>query len=451
MTKLNVSEKSSGERLLDKAGSMFRELLSDKWRKPRKVGIDSSGKYLVWGDVFEDVGPSTVTPIKMLNDFKGLSICGDDSFGREVKRFAEHYGVLGLCQHGKPYTHIKTGYYDAGFPRYCWPHPNKEGMSSEKLERWRYYAQLVEAVVSLSDSLNKGKLGDPDKWLLVRRELHDGEDFEGLRELKILPEMEAPKSRRQATHPDPDSSRVGLILSGALNTGKQSQRSSSETINWKMVARIREIAEKHVREEKEKVALKYTPEDTLRALALESVHSGKREIALVLNWLLEITDTRPRLTWNNKEKRFALTDYNIGKNLLSIITTQLLLIVSGSTKIAQCADCHTLFLLREHQSPLKNAYCDRCGIKGAWRKARERQKQLDKENPKRKKKKRRLLTEAQKLKLRQDWKKGFARESQKRTHRGLIFRLAEKYKMSERHVRRIVGYETRNTTKEETP
>lgn len=97
----------------------------------------------------------------------------------------------------------------------------------------------------------------------------------------------------------------------------------------------------------------------------------RQYLSLLVNYLFEITDVHPMFLWNKDKKKYeiSLNKWDNSSNLLSVISVQLALVISGSTAVESCASCGDLFILRKYQSPHRNCYCPTCGRHGAMRKA----------------------------------------------------------------------------------
>ena len=102
-----------------------------------------------------------------LEQFIGLA----DSSAREVLVFAREWGVLGLCEHGMPFTHqigssfsslvdgsgssqelIESRCYATGF---------------EPMEAWKNHSKKLSSVLSIASNLHQDKPGKPEDWLVI--------------------------------------------------------------------------------------------------------------------------------------------------------------------------------------------------------------------------------------------------------------------------------------------
>jgi uncharacterized Zn finger protein (UPF0148 family) len=98
---------------------------------------------------------------------------------------------------------------------------------------------------------------------------------------------------------------------------------------------------------------------------------GKYVLSGCINDWLEISGVRPRFLWmEGKHGEFELSGPgNVGTNILSAISVQLMLLVNGSPDYAVCPECGNPFLLRKGQSKEGRAFCRKCGRKAAQKQA----------------------------------------------------------------------------------
>lgn len=90
----------------------------------------------------------------MLDQFLSLS----NAAAEQICTFARKYGVLAICEHGKPTSHN----LDCEMA----PCPEINGWS-EPLDRWRYYAKQFQAVLRIADRLNRNELGSREDWVVL--------------------------------------------------------------------------------------------------------------------------------------------------------------------------------------------------------------------------------------------------------------------------------------------
>jgi len=99
--------------------------------------------------------PPAVSPKRMLDAF--IAIKNPE----EVLRFAQTYGVLGLCAEGEPPRpeHRQTKYSQAcipeGWPRTLW---------YERVDHWLMYVRQTNAIVKIAAALHNEKLTNDSDW-----------------------------------------------------------------------------------------------------------------------------------------------------------------------------------------------------------------------------------------------------------------------------------------------
>lgn len=90
----------------------------------------------------------------------------------DVLRFAQRYGVLGLCQHGLPHGHGVTRGVVPSHERCRYMGDPVTGWW-EPLDHWRKWAADATAMLNIGSQLAHGKLGEPADWTT----LHGAEPF----------------------------------------------------------------------------------------------------------------------------------------------------------------------------------------------------------------------------------------------------------------------------------
>ncbi len=113
----------------------------------------------------------------------------------------------------------------------------------------------------------------------------------------------------------------------------------------------------------------------------------------LLRRLIEISAINVRFWSNDRTDRwqFDLDAQGIS-NLPGILTIQLLLAIAQADGFAVCSSCHRAYVPPRRPDPTRRNYCDKCGIRAAWRDAaRQRRKKLreEKDNGKKTRPKRR--------------------------------------------------------------
>jgi hypothetical protein len=140
---------------------------------PAVVYLD--GEELVWswigrtGD--ERSEPRDVDPRGMLDAFLKVEEAST------VLGFARRFGVLGICEHGRPASHNPPLAESRDDGLECLPvgYRSGEGLCREPLARWFYYAGLARAMVAVAAELHQGVPGRREDWkaILVGRDSED--------------------------------------------------------------------------------------------------------------------------------------------------------------------------------------------------------------------------------------------------------------------------------------
>src|SRR5688500_743692 len=74
-----------------------------------------------------------------------------------------HLGVLGICKHGLPATHVGT------YPRRCAPLEENQsfGLSWEPFAAWRHYIEKAIALLNVCARLRENEAGKRQDWSLI--------------------------------------------------------------------------------------------------------------------------------------------------------------------------------------------------------------------------------------------------------------------------------------------
>jgi hypothetical protein len=102
-----------------------------------------------------------------LEQFIGLA----DSSASNVLSFARAWGVLGLCEHGMPFTHqIGNGWsslVDASGPSQQLIETRCYATGFEPVEVWKNHSRKLRSVLSIASNLHQDKPGKPEDWLVI--------------------------------------------------------------------------------------------------------------------------------------------------------------------------------------------------------------------------------------------------------------------------------------------
>jgi hypothetical protein len=84
-----------------------------------------------------------------------------DGSATDILRYARHYGVLMICEHELPATHLPTKMFNKemgcrplGYPTNCW----------EPLEQWRHFAREARSMLQIANQLRRGFNGNRADW-----------------------------------------------------------------------------------------------------------------------------------------------------------------------------------------------------------------------------------------------------------------------------------------------
>ena len=127
--------------------------------------VELEGEWLCWGWGVDPLQWTTRRPgPHILSDFVRLA----DGDGSTIRAYARRWGILGICEHGLPSSHLGN---EDGTPR-CRPLSRREDPAWrfdgwEPLERWRHFARQARAILDLAASLHTDQPGQPEDWQVV--------------------------------------------------------------------------------------------------------------------------------------------------------------------------------------------------------------------------------------------------------------------------------------------
>jgi hypothetical protein len=106
----------------------------------------------------------------------------------------------------------------------------------------------------------------------------------------------------------------------------------------------------------------------------------RNALADVLNDVLVETDVRPCFVWFRTTSGFALTNLGgfFGRGSLTLsgaLAVQTMLACAGADSIATCTGCGRPYMRRWRSPTGRGNYCDRCGVRAAWRDSKRRSRQ----------------------------------------------------------------------------
>ena len=149
--------------LYSETGPLERLLPVGELMVPNDVELE--GEWLCWGWRGDPLQWTTRRPgPHILSDFVRLA----DGDGPTIRAYARRWGILGICEHGLPSSHLGN---EDGTPR-CRPLSRREDPAWRfdgwaPLERWRHFARQARAILDLAASLHADQPGQPEDWQVV--------------------------------------------------------------------------------------------------------------------------------------------------------------------------------------------------------------------------------------------------------------------------------------------
>jgi len=315
------------------------------WIAPGEVRIDGANLLSTMG---RRINPDRKTQRALLIRFANLKTKSD----QEILDFAREWGVLGICEHGRPAGHqltvlgnwttpealpeieraVRNGLgfkiklkkstdLPRPFVEQACECPKQDGWFCEPLQKWRHYAEQMSAILKLAVEFRSGKIGTKEDWEIAMREwLIDN---------------------------------PGCDVYGVDETA-----------------------------------------------------TGRSKLAVIITHWLRVNDVRPVFEWSSTDLGIKLRSPALGNwFLLPVLAMQLMLEVSNSLQVAMCSGCNEPFLLDRGQSLHRNSYCQQCR-KRRIPQQRATQKYLQKERKSPNRKKRIALTENLVSSIKSSLKKG---------------------------------------------
>jgi hypothetical protein len=226
-----------------------------------------------------------------------------------VVRFAERWGVLGICDHGLPRTH------SAGLSTLCAPlgHDSMEDGGWEPTAAWRFFRRQAFLILRTSDRLRRGERVDRSTWL----ELFD-EDGPRL------------AYDRAIDFTDPSGTpRVSQPLD--LQTGLTVMR--APVLSWVL------------------------EEDDWDRPVWECDRPVQRWCAgLIMQSWLEVGRPEMLASWSGRGADVWVS----ARSLFGVLAMKVAFAASGSPGFAICHECHALFLPKRRAKAGQRTYCAEC-------------------------------------------------------------------------------------------
>jgi len=95
--------------------------------------------------------------------------------GDEALRFAQRYGVLGICEHGLPASHNPPPFFPGlGHKQtWCYPRGLTGGLAREPVERWLRFARQANSLSRIAAAAHRNEAINPDDWRIVFEDFED--------------------------------------------------------------------------------------------------------------------------------------------------------------------------------------------------------------------------------------------------------------------------------------
>jgi hypothetical protein len=168
--------------------------LIDGWSKPSMVRVE--GDNLICSARSESANLTADQLFEPLRSFIAL----DGADGKRIARFAQRWGVLGICEHGLPASHNTGVHVYFGSPLWdktarveyqksCFPMQLSDGLYSEPLAEWRFWTELANRIVRIGADLQSNQPGKTSDWQAMG---YEPWHFEGLFGGNTHPSMPPP-------------------------------------------------------------------------------------------------------------------------------------------------------------------------------------------------------------------------------------------------------------------
>jgi hypothetical protein len=306
------------------------------WAVPDSIKIKNGRLFWRFGRGTE-IRPDHETMRTVFKDFLKIANSPDEA---NILKFAQRWGVLGICKHGMPTAHTMNVEQIDGYVMESGCEMEEKGKwSCEPISIWYSHARQMRAIKILTEALRKAK---PAK-----------EEERMVREVGPIPPdlIVIPKSSK--------------IETGAVEV-KKSPELAGEREDWETA---------------------FYGFHKFSFGSIDPVSGGRHLLSMVINHLLGITGVRPVFWWDENESGFVLQSRDYGSFLLPKLAIQLMLEVYGSPDYTICYECKNPFFLRKGQSISKNSYCEDCSPKVPQREASKRYYHNERNNPRRQKRK----------------------------------------------------------------
>lgn len=164
------------------------------WGKPTKIELSDDERWLIWGGESKEAGVGPAQE-NLLADFLSLS----EASPHAVLKFSRRWGVLGICRHGKPSTHLPRRQWseleEVGV-RPCGPMRTRglAGARREPVARWHHFAAQARSIHAAAGALLSGRRVADSGWQVMKEVFPAG---------WVLPDQEAAQAAALHEHPLP--------------------------------------------------------------------------------------------------------------------------------------------------------------------------------------------------------------------------------------------------------
>ena len=158
--------------IIGPGGRLDRPIKPGMLRVPKRVELLNN--QLHYNDTDYRLVPTS--PV-LLQSFIALKEADNNS----ILRFAKRWGVLRICRHGLPDSHLPYGQMNDQVMghafKFCSPQDTDlvEGCwYCERISEWRTWAAEIEAVLNIAANLNNGKVGSDQDWAQLSKWIEEG-------------------------------------------------------------------------------------------------------------------------------------------------------------------------------------------------------------------------------------------------------------------------------------
>ena len=111
-------------------------------------------------------------------------------------------------------------------------------------------------------------------------------------------------------------------------------------------------------------------DDEITRRTTKGLRVARIDYAILMRRLIDISHLQPMFETSGRNWNIEMGSTQSMSNIPAILTAQLILRVGSSGKQIKCSACHRWFIPRRNQ----RKYCDRCGIRAAWRAANRKRR-----------------------------------------------------------------------------